>query len=354
MMKTLDALIGRLIVSLLVSPARRGIPADILSILLIRPGGIGDAVLLAPAIHSIRNNYPLVRITILAERRNAGVFPLVPEVDEVLCYDRPLEFYLALSGRYDIVIDTEQWHRLSAVVARIVRAPVKIGFDSNERRRMFTHTLPYSHEEYEAVSFATLLLPLKSGGWGGELTAQFLYIPAAASEKAAVLLRSLNGNKFVAIFPGASIVERRWGADRFGQISVRLVEAGFKVVVVGGREDREDGDVIAGAEGGLNLAGITNLAETAAVIALSTLLISGDSGVLHLAVGLDIPTVSLFGPGIAAKWAPRGEKHVVLNQNLSCSPCTRFGSTSPCPEDARCMKEITAGQVMAAAVGFLK
>ncbi|MBI5483179.1 MAG: glycosyltransferase family 9 protein, partial [Deltaproteobacteria bacterium] len=129
-------------------------------------------------------------------------------------------------------------------------------------------------------------------------------------------------------------------------------EAGFRIVVVGGREDREEGDIISGAWG-LNLAGMTTLAETAAIIAGSRLLISGDSGVLHLAVGLDVPTVSLFGPGIAAKWAPRGDKHIVLNQNISCSPCTRFGTTPPCPVGVRCMKEITADQVMAAAVHVL-
>jgi ADP-heptose:LPS heptosyltransferase len=352
-MKTLDALLGRFAVSLLTTPIKCNLPGSISSILLIRPGGIGDAVLLVPSIHSIKINYPQTRVTILAERRNAGVFPLVSGVDKVLCYDCPREFYQALRGRYDVVIDTEQWHRLSAVVARLVRAPVKIGFDTNERRSMFTHTVPYSQEEYETVSFEHLLAPLELESERLEKVKPFLHLPVAVSDKAGTLLESLDGNPFVAIFPGASIAERRWGAARFGQVAERLFGDGYRVVVVGGREDREDGDLIAGSDG-LNLAGMTNLAETAAVIARSRLLISGDSGVLHLAVGLDIPSVSLFGPGNAAKWAPGGEKHVVLNNNLSCSPCTRFGTTPPCPDDARCMKDITADQVMAAAVSLLK
>lgn len=124
------------------------------------------------------------------------------------------------------------------------------------------------------------------------------------------------------------------------------------MVVVGGGRDREVGEAILVGCKGLNLAGVTLLAETAAVLQRSSLLVTGDSGILHMAVGLKVPTVSLFGPGIAAKWAPRGEKHIVLNKNLPCSPCTRFGSTPPCPEGGRCIQEIAVEEV-AEAVSML-
>src|ERR1035437_6472195 len=137
LMKTLDALLGRLAVSLLAASVKCNPSGSISSLLLIRPGGIGDAVLLATAIHSIKKNYPQARITILAECRNSGVFRLIPGVDEVLCYDRLSEFYQALRGRYDVVIDTEQWHRLSAVVARLTCPPITIGYATNERSRLF-------------------------------------------------------------------------------------------------------------------------------------------------------------------------------------------------------------------------
>jgi lipopolysaccharide heptosyltransferase II len=354
LMKKLDAILGRLVVALPTPPARNAIPPEISSILIIRPGGIGDAVLLAPAIRSIKKNYHEAKITLLAECRNAGAFQLVPGVDEILCYDRPREFYQALRGRrYDVVIDSEQWHRLSALVARFVRAPVKIGFNTNERRRMLTHLIPYSHEEYEAISFTRLVGSMGIGEGEPPDSTPFLHIPDSALKSADNFLKAFASKLIVVIFPGASIVERRWGAERYKLVSNRLSEDGYITVVVGGREDMEDGELIAGAEG-LNLAGMTTLAETAALIDRSCLLISGDSGVLHLAVGLDIPTVSLFGPGIAAKWAPVGEKHVVLNRNLSCSPCTRFGTTPPCPYGVRCMKEITADQVMMAAASLLQ
>ncbi|MGB9082173.1 MAG: glycosyltransferase family 9 protein, partial [Desulfuromonadaceae bacterium] len=112
-------------------------------------------------------------------------------------------------------------------------------------------------------------------------------------------------------------------------------------------EDRADGDEIVG-DAGLNLAGMTTVSETAAVIARSRLVISGDSGVLHIAAGLDIPTVSLFGPSSAAKWAPQGDRHVVMSRHLSCAPCSIFGTIPPCPIAARCISAISPDEVIEA------
>jgi len=128
---------------------------------------------------------------------------------------------------------------------------------------------------------------------------------------------------------------------------------GIKVVIVGGKDDQQPGDVIVGGGLGLNLAGRTTLAETAAVLARSSLVISGDSGVLHLAAGLNIPTVSIFGPSSVAKWAPQGERHVVLNHRLPCLPCSKFGTTPTCLIDARCMRDVTVDEVVNAVTMLL-
>lgn len=345
LMKQIDSLIGKCAAEVLSPPAPATILTSVSSLLLIRPGGIGDAVLLAPAIHSIRSVHPGCRITILAEQRNAGVFQLISAVDEVFCYDCPKEFWTALRGSYDVVIDTEQWHRLSAIVARFVHAPIKIGFATNQRRRMFTHTVDYSHDDYEVDSFTRLLEPLLVVQDHFDSTRPFLTVPAVVQKTADKLLARLDAKPVVVIFPGASIAERRWGADRFRQVALQLAELGYLPIVVGGITDQADGQLIAGGCG-VSLAGKTSLAETAAVISKSLLVISGDSGVLHIAVGLGVPTVSLFGPGRALKWAPHGDRHHLLNRELACSPCTTFGTTPPCPYDARCMQEISVPMVM--------
>lgn len=346
LLKSIDPLLGGVAAALL--PAARA--AKELAprrILLIRPGGIGDAVLLVPAIHALKEKFPEAAITVLAERRNGSAFALCPAVDHLLYYDTPADLSTAIRGGYDLVIDSEQWHRLSAVVARLCRASVSIGFATNNRKRLFTHGIPYSHDDYELWSFFRLLAPLGIAP-PEKIPAPFLTVPAEAAAAADLLLAKVYGRPFAVIFPGASIPERRWGHQRFREVAQRLALMGLQVVVVGGAEDEDQGDFIVRPCGGVNLAGKTALAETAAVIARSVFLLSGDSGVLHIGVGLGIPTVSLFGPGIEAKWGGKGEGDVVVNRRVECSPCTRFGTTPRCKSEVRCLSGITPQEVVQA------
>jgi ADP-heptose:LPS heptosyltransferase len=122
-LKKVDGVIGSLLARMWPRPKQVGRALPSASrLLLIRPGGIGDAVLLAPVIRRLREAFPGARIEVLAEKRNSGAFALCPDIDQVLCYDRPRELWAALSSGYDVVIDSEQWHRLSALVARMIRS----------------------------------------------------------------------------------------------------------------------------------------------------------------------------------------------------------------------------------------
>jgi len=314
------------------------------SILLIRPGGIGDAVLLVPAIQALKEHFPEASIDILAERRNAGVFALCPGLRHVYHYDRPGQLLRVLRNRYDVVIDSEQWHRLSAVVARVVRAPVKIGFSTNQRHRLFTHAISYALEDYEANSFLRLVEPL---GISAALPpVPWLFVPDLARETVAKLMPAEDPSPLVIIFPGASIPEKRWGEDRFREVVKWCAEQSFKVVLIGGAGEEEVAGRIAGADV-VNLVGMTSLVETAAVLGRAAVVVSGDSGVLHIAAGLGRPTVSLFGPSSATKWGPRGDRHLVLRPT-NCPDCSRFGTTPPCPHNGRCMQEIGVEEVTAA------
>lgn len=345
LIKLVDKVLGSLITGILSAPSLSRTPA-FTRVLFIRPGGIGDAVLLIPVISAIKEKFPKAEITVLAEKRNGSVFLLCPMIDRTLRYDNPTEMIRVMQNRYDVVIDTEQWYRLSAVVARLTRAPMLICFATNERKNLFTHHISYSHDDYETDSFVNLLAPFGISA-SDCLKPPYLVIRGIVLKRAENLLADLSGKPFVVIFPGASIPERRWGAEKFRGVAAKLHAKGILVVVVGGREDASDAEKIIAGMYGLNLAGKTSLAETAAVIERSRLLVSGDSGILHIGVGLGKPTVSLFGPGIAKKWAPRGDRHIVLNKCLPCSPCTRFGHTPKCPINAKCMADVTVDEVVA-------
>lgn len=101
-------------------------------------------------------------------------------------------------------------------------------------------------------------------------------------------------------------------------------------------------------EGVLDLTGSCSLAATAAVIARGRALVTGDSGLLHIAAGLGTPTVSLFGPSDPRKWGPVGALHRQLQAGLPCSPCSRYGTTPPCPMAGGCLARIPVARVIAA------
>ena len=344
LLKYIDKTLGTLLTRLLTPPRSKSLRTPG-KVLIIRPGGIGDAVHLLPAIKLLRKNYPEAAIDILAEKRNGAVFFLTHDVTTVFHYDNFPELLRIFKSRYDLVIDTEQWHHLSAVIARLVGGAVTVGYATNERKKLFTHPVNYSHADYEVDSFYNLLNPLHLEVQAN-VNPPYLTVPESADQIAVELLGELASKPFATLFPGASIPERRWGTHNFMGLAESLYKQGVPLVVIGGREDASDGERIAARGHGLNLAGKTSLIETAAIIDRSSLLISGDSGILHIGVGLGKPTVSLFGPGIAKKWAPRGDNHIVINKCLPCSPCTRFGYTPKCPIDAKCMSDITVDEVM--------
>jgi lipopolysaccharide heptosyltransferase II len=360
--KKLDGIIGGAgcaVSKLLVSP-RDYEEKDNPKILVIRPGGIGDAVLLYPALSELRNSVPEAGIDVLAEKRNAGIFQGCPHIDNLLLYDREFHktLYRVIKEGYDIVIDTEQWHRLSAIIAYLTRAPVRVGYGTNERSGLFTASVPYSHIDYEAQSFLNLVTAVMGQQYEFNENESFITVEKGAYggfEDAVTEFRK--GKKaVVGMFAGATIPERRWGAERFGALAKELSREGIGVVLVGGKGDTRDSATVKGfADDGsvLDFTGRTSLVQTAYIISRMNLFVSGDTGLMHLAYGVGTPTVSLFGAGIQEKWAPPGVNHLTINKHVTCSPCTKFGYTPSCPYGVRCLGEISVEEVRESVLDLL-
>lgn len=351
--KVADFLVGRPLCLLLGLAARRRTPsavaADPERILVIRPGGIGDAVLFIPLLQALRQAWPRAELVALMERRNAGVIENTGLVDRVLRYDKPFRgLGRVLRTSFDLVIDTEQYHSFSAVVAYLSGAPRRIGFGTNWRRFLFTVAVPYDQELYEVHSFlhlaraATGTLP----PWDPEIP--FFPLPAEALAFARQVLRPLEGRPLVAIHPGASIPERRWPPERYAALAEDLAQGGTGIVILGGSTDLAAAAVIARslAPGAfVNLAGTCTLQQAAAVVSRVSVYVSADTGVLHLAFAAGTPTVHLFGPGVLSKWGPPGHRFRSVEFPTPCSPCTRYGYTPPCCQGTACMLGITPRQV---------
>ncbi|QWR78773.1 glycosyltransferase family 9 protein [Candidatus Magnetomonas plexicatena] len=340
-LKAIDSVLGRGLAVVLPALHKKPLKSAYspLSALIIRPGGIGDAVLLIPAIEELKKEYPYLKIDILCEKRNAGIFTIYTGMNKVYLYDKPADIISCFKNTYDIIIDTEQWHRLPALLTYFMNAGLKVGFNTNERGKFFTHKASYSHDSYEAESFLSLISKITGKSYTFPADVPFLDSP--------VYPESHLYEKYVCIFPGATVKQRRWGGHNYAETAKAVINMGFNVVILGGKSDTEDADIIMQhCPKAINYCAKTTLTETAMLLKGSVGLITADSGLLHLAVALGVPTVSLFGSGIEKKWGPKGKIHAILNRHLPCSPCTRFGYTPACKLNQKCIIEITVNEVL--------
>jgi len=371
LLKALDALVGAPLCRLLgrlPALARQGgsrtelRPASVRRLLLIRPGGMGDMVLLLPALRRLRRHFPSADIRVVCERRNLEVLKLADLDRCALPYDsRPLRFLRELlRAPFDVALDAEQFHHFSAVFALLSRARLRIGFKINPiRNPLYTHLVNYALDGPEAREFLRLLEPLgipaAAASATGVLADLRLPLPPAVEER----LRPLAGAGFAVIHAGASTVYKQWPAENFAAVALRLnQENGLAAVLVGHGGDRRVNRLVvercaaAGCPAAA-LEGTLSLVETAALMQRARLFVGTDSGLAHLAAALDVPSVVLFGPSDAGKWGGAGERHAVVRKDLPCAPCFIFGYHKPCRAVA-CMRTITAAEVWEACRRMLR
>lgn len=352
-LKCFDATLGALAVSFWpVTGGGAFLPSKPKSVLFIRPGGIGDAALLIPAIKELRERFPTSRIDVLAEQRNARVFDFCPVITDVFCYDRPSDWCRIWRRRYDLVIDTEQWHRLSALFGRVIGGGFLVGFGTNNRARLLNRAIDYDLDRYEAFSFLSLLAPL-GVDLAGEIQTPFLELVDEGRENIESRLAGLPSGPRVALCPGGSRPEKSWGEDRYAELARQLADQGVFPVVLGGPGDAAASARIAAAGDGLNLAGETTLFESVVALQRCNVVVANDTGLLHLAFGLDTPTVGLFGPSDPGKWGPRGGRHRVIWKHPLCAPCARYGNMPDCTQEVRCLQDIGVDNVLDAVQALL-
>jgi len=336
MLKTADATLGPLACSLFSRSQQTPEPrhADDVDgpILLIRPGGIGDAVMLLPALSALHDALPDRRIDILCETRNRPVFDLATPDAQILTYDTaPAKTLRRLRGNaYGTVIDTEQFHNFSGVMAAWTRAPLRIGFKINPRRRgLYTHWVSYDPDGPEDRQF--MRLAQAALGAHPPLPPRLGIIPAG---RLPVLPPdTVPDRPFLLVHAGGSTRNKCMPAQTLAQACRQAAsKAGLAIVVTGARMDQHQAQALVGALGGgvINLCGRLSLTQTAALCRHAALLVGPDSGIAHLAVAVGTPAVVLFGPSDPAKWGPPDGAGEAVRIALPCSPCSIFGYTKPC------------------------
>ncbi len=366
---------------------------DFRKILLIKLSAVGDVVHTIPLLNKLRRRYPAAQLDWLVTPAIAELLRHNPAISNVIEFARddwstpwrltPFVSYARLAAKlrqagYDLVIDMHGQLR-TAVFTLTTGAPVRIGFDrpragvwdasprqfpAGARKHAwqgaregswlaYTHHIPVPTLDLHAVDRYLSVGPIL-GLENGPPDFSFPIPPVADAAVEALLRRhGLAGNGFVAMAPGTIWETKHWGSDRFAEVARHFLQKGLGLALIGTARERIVCEEVARlAPGAVNIAGETTLTELAALIRRSTISVTNDSGPMHLAVALDRPVVSIFGPTDPVWIGPYGRANAVLQAGIPCSPCY-LRQLSRCRHGHACMENVSARAVIARAEGVL-
>jgi lipopolysaccharide heptosyltransferase I len=329
-------------------------------LLIIKPSSFGDIIHTLPALASLSQHWPQTLIDWLVKDEWAGLLCNQQVLNEVLSFPENLAAWLSLrktlqERRYDMVIDFQGLLR-SGAASFLAKAPARIGFAAGREgsRWCYTVCIKSSAGAIHAVDRNLDMLKQIGVPMSGPVTFP-LRLPAETESWAEALWtreQIEGGENTVVVHPAARWETKRWMAERYAQVADRLSSRmGARIILVaGGEQISQVDEVLRHLRGpAINLAGKSTLLELAALLKKSTLVISNDSGPMHLAAAVGTPVVALFGPTDPRRVGPYGAAHVVLKKQFQCAGCTRRG----CAHEQQCLKLITVDDVVAAATPFL-
>lgn len=320
------------------------------NILVIDLAFIGDVVLATPVVRTLHEAYPEARLTMLTVPLTESVAAMNPYVDEVLVYDKKgrQKGFLGMlrmarqikKHRFDLAVCLNFAVR-GAVVARLAGIPARLGYDAQHARHFLTHVASAQRPaiQHEAVNHLGVLLPLDLATYDVSLA---LDIPpemeTSAEEK--LVMHGIAAEETVVVCPCGSYERKNLSANTLTELVRLLMAKSCNPVLIGGLND-EAVLLQAAHESGLArsrvLAGALSLPELAAFLRRAALLVTVDTGPLHIAQAVRCPTVAVFGPTDPRVWGPRGEYDVVIAEER--------GAHGELP-DSRFIESIDAPRIM--------
>ncbi|MDQ7834286.1 MAG: glycosyltransferase family 9 protein [Humidesulfovibrio sp.] len=340
-------------------------------VLLVKFWGIGSLVLAAPLFKKTRETFPGAEIILMTLSANKGVVKMLPGIDRVEFVDlggslaSAVWAYLRCLHRAfrlgpDIIFDMEFYTKASAILSFFARAPMRVGYHSPGVWRGNIHNYPIAFNVYWHVSsnFLSMLEPFGVAPDSAPRGSELLGLEHCQGQARNVLSRlGLKPGTYILINVNAGelAVERRWPRERFAELSAKLCETyGLPAVFVGSKAETDYTSQAwalaeeAGATG-RNLVGALSLDELVGLCGLSSLVITNDSGPLHLAVAAGARTVSFFGPETPVLYGPTGPDHLVMFADIPCSPCinAEHGKRTFCWRGTlHCQLGVSVGQAL--------
>ncbi|PYL91889.1 MAG: lipopolysaccharide heptosyltransferase II [Verrucomicrobia bacterium] len=307
--------------------------------ILIRSSNwLGDAVMSVPAVRAIKGGRPDAHVSVAVPEKLAPLWKIVSEVDEIIALPSKSVFVTARLFRqkppFDVAILFPNSLR-SALEVFLADIPRRVGLTGHWRRWLLnqgprkTFSRGIVHQTYKYLELATTV--------GAKVTPQF---PAANP------IKSRRAQFKFALCPGAEYgPAKRW--PRFAEVTEKIA-ARFPVrwILFGTPGDETVGLEIAKKLGGkcVNRIGQTTLGELIDELSACDLLLTNDTGTMHLAALLRVPTISIFGSTEPLRTGPLGRGHRIFRHHVECSPCF----LRECPLDFRCMHAVTSAEVVGA------
>ena len=320
------------------------------NILIRTTNWVGDAVMCLPALAAIRNRFPQARITILAKSWVADLYARETFADEVILYQpdgRRRMIRELRARRFDCAILLQNAFE-AALIAWLARIPNRIGYNRDGRGFLLTRAVrpPKRGEIPRHERFYYLELLRRAG----------LIEALPESERIELEPPKIERQHLIGVSPGAAYGgAKRWLAERFAEAASQIArERNSSIALFGSKDEREICDQIEAAvrmrgHRVANYAGRTSLAEFIELAAGCEVFLTNDSGAMHVASALGVPTIAIFGATDDAATGPTGPLARVVREPVECSPCL----LRECPIDHRCMTRVSAERVAGEALALL-
>jgi heptosyltransferase-2 len=335
-------------------------PERIKRILVRSTNWIGDAVMTTPALGAIRETFHSAEISIVANPLVGELFAHHPYCDRVIVFDKQkshsgirgmLSFCRQLRGdRFDIAILLQNAFE-AALMAFLSGIRVRAGYRTDGRDLLLTHGVPIGEEEkklHHTDYYLKMLEYLDVRGGDRHLKLSCTDGEIAEARKV------LGDDEWLAINPGATYGSaKRWYPDRFAAVADSLArEYSVRALIIGGPGERDvSEDIEASMEStALNLCGRTTVREMMAVLSQCRLMVTNDSGPMHVAAAFGVPIVAVFGPTDHTTTSPFSNNNYLIREEADCAPCL----LRHCPTDHRCMEAINTDDVLTAARSLME